>query len=166
MMDQSEAETAGSASNEGATKPGMPFKVRLLAGLLVGFSGAALQWHIMGGCQSGGCSGDFMIVFPAVAFFGAFLAGLMTADLFGKRSWSGALLACLGAASATVLGAICAGLLFSIPVLPIAPLIAYVAIKMVVGTLLSNMSAAVTWAVTLGATHLVMLRVRRDDFTP
>ena len=123
-----------------------------------------------------GAGGDLAPHLPAAPLFhvsagmGAAFAGLILADGFGHSRWTGQLLAVVAAIAATLLGAMTgAAVALSITaffdanaaivdVIEAAPLFGFIAIA---DGLTTSVPVAVTWAVSMTAVHVSMLRLRR-----
>ncbi|MGL4237361.1 hypothetical protein [Tabrizicola sp.] len=124
---------------------------RLFAATLIAMSGASVMvamttpGHI-----------DPELLLPAAC--GAFIAGAISAPLFGHPARQGAVMAAIGAIFATALGAAAAGL--GLALVAADPVFFLIAPVMVGASILAMPHVLLVWVGTMAGAHLVMLFLR------
>jgi hypothetical protein len=124
---------------------------RLVTAALIGLSGAAVMFAMTG------LYPDTALI--SAAGFGAALAGLPVAGMFGAPGRRGVWLALAGAVLATGLGAMMAG--FAVGLASNYLALVIIAPAVVAGSLISSPLAFAAWAITMAGTHVTLALWRR-----
>jgi hypothetical protein len=129
---------------------------RLFAAILVAMSGASVMV-----AMSGARHIEIGLVVSATC--GAFIAGIVSAPLYGHPGRPGAVMAAIGALFATTLGAAIAGL--GLGLVTTEPMIFFLAPVVVGASIVGMPHVLLVWTITMAGAHLIMWYLRRtaDD---